>query len=900
MVTLDTDGHGRVSTKCQVTDYCLRGAGLAESNVIDFFINSYEINIDNKSTTPNVGGDRTQDYGDMSDLSRVPRQRGRPRHERIPYLPAHPKSSRKQRIIRGQRHNNLPNFIGRYFPRRDVPDRYPFYCASMLMLLKPWRNIETDLKLPTQTWESAFEAFISTASWHIRHIISGIQYFHECQSSAQRHSVRSVSNPELQHAVSGELELEEDHEHEGLTQAPLSEEGLAQLIASQIPWREELHGRLAVEAARVGKAFKEVDDGSWTTSLQSNGTRTCSTTEMQPAELGVKNADGIVLQNLLLWKQQMVDDVNKQNPAMDIPRTTVNLERESGDVTQFAIPSAPNCDRPPGVWYLDTPETSEQSLTAVDPSLLRYDQFRAYDIITWHLDEILAGRKPLPLRMLIHGEGGTGKSKVIQTTTEYFAQRGSKFMLLKAAYTGVAASLIDGKTTHTIGFMSRGNETTMSAETRAKLQAFWKHIQYLVIDEMSMISKSFLAKLSRNISIGKMVEGEPASPHSFGGVSVIMCGDFFQFPPVACVQSEALYFPITMVHRNREASETGRIIFEEFTTVVTLKEQMRVVDPEWRDFLRHLRFGRVQEHHIKMLRSLVLTNPGCMETDFSSEPWTNASLVTPRHAVRRLWNEAALQQHGHHAQRVIFQCHAEDTIKGQPLTLSERYAIATRASGGDQKRKQDLPATVEVAIGMQVMVTQNVQTDLDITNGARGTVVDILLSPDEPRISQIEPVVKLKHLPVCVLVKLNCTRATQLKDLEESVIPVEPASKTFQIKCKSAEAKVISRTVRRRQFPMTAAYAFTDYRSQGQTIQAVMVDIATPPTGGLTLFNLYVALSRSSGRSTIRLLRDFDDKLFRAGHCAELLAENDRIDELNNKTSKWWKEMGRDTRTTEG
>ena len=79
-----------------------------------------------------------------------------------------------------------------------------------------------------------------------------------------------------------------------------------------------------------------------------------------------------------------------------------------------------------------------------------------------------------------------------------------------------------------------------------------------------------------------------------------------------------------------------------------------------------------------------------------------------------------------------------------------------------------------------------------------------------------------------------------------------------------------------------------------------MVDIATPPTGGLTLFNLYVALSRSSGRSTIQLLRDFDDKLFRAGHCAELLAENDRIDELNNKTSKWWKEMGRDTRTTEG
>ncbi|KAI5981217.1 hypothetical protein EDD15DRAFT_2184130 [Pisolithus albus] len=56
---------------------------------------------------------------------------------------------------------------------------------------------------------------------------------------------------------------------------------------------------------------------------------------------------------------------------------------------------------------------------------------------------------------------------------------------------------------------------------------------------------------------------------------------------------------------------------------------------------------------------------------------------------------------------------------------------------------------------------------------------------------------------------------------------------------------------------MTPAYAFTDYRAQGQTLPCVVVDIATPPSGGLNLFNLYMALSRSAGRSTIRLLRDF-------------------------------------------
>jgi hypothetical protein len=90
---------------------------------------------------------------------------------------------------------------------------------------------------------------------------------------------------------------------------------------------------------------------------------------------------------------------------------------------------------------------------------------------------------------------------------------------------------------------------------------------------------------------------------------------------------------------------------------------------------------------------------------------------------------------------------------------------------------------------------------------------------------------------------------------------------------------------------LTAAYAFTDYRLQGQTIPLVLVDIASPPSGTLSLFNLYVALSRSSGRSTIRLLCDFDDKLFRCSHDVALMEEDDRLEELNYRTIVWWRRM---------
>ena len=194
---------------------------------------------------------------------------------------------------------------------------------------------------------------------------------------------------------------------------------------------------------------------------------------------------------------------------------------------------------------------------------------------------------------------------------------------------------------------------------------------------------------------------------------------------------------------------------------------------------------------------------------------------------------------------------------------------------------------------MKVMVTQNVETDLDITNGARGTIVGIILHPDEPMISNAEAqTVKLQRLPIYMLAKLNRTRATQLAGLDESIIPVEPKTQTFRVQCEQKNGKQVTKTVKRHQFPMTAAYSFTDYRSQGQTIPYVLIDIATPPTGGLNLFNLYVALSRSSGRSTIHLLRDFDEKLFQASHTPELIAEDDRLEVLNKQTREWWKGMG--------
>lgn len=238
-------------------------------------------------------------------------------------------------------------------------------------------------------------------------------------------------------------------------------------------------------------------------------------------------------------------------------------------------------------------------------------------------------------------------------------------------------------------------------------------------------------------------------------------------------------------------------------------------------------------------------------------------------------------------------CPAEDSIKGRALTLQERYAVVQRAKGNSTRHRKDLPDEIELAVGMRVMVTSNIETDLDVANGARGEIVDMILHPDET-VDAREPVIRLKHPPSYILVKLHRTRASRLEGLDEHVIPVEPMTMTMQISiATSSGGKTVQRSVRRKQYPMMAAYTFTDYRSQGQTIPKVIVDIHTPPGGKLTLFNLYVALSRSSGRGTIRLLRDFDGNIFRQTHDHELQDEDERLGCLNDRMKSWWQAMGR-------
>ena len=198
----------------------------------------------------------------------------------------------------------------------------------------------------------------------------------------------------------------------------------------------------------------------------------------------------------------------------------------------------------------------------------------------------------------------------------------------------------------------------------------FKMESYPFVSEMSMLAKNFFALFSRNAGIGKGNK----DGRSFGGVNVIILGDFHQFPPVGRPIRDALYYP-----SNAETDSLGyqicHVIYEEFTTVVTLKEQKRVSDPVWHNFLQSLRRGTVNAAHIQMLRSLVIEKNSSHADDFVRDPWNDAALVTPRHAVRVQWNNAALRKICRKSGRSIFVCRAEDTIKGRSMGMREKYTL---------------------------------------------------------------------------------------------------------------------------------------------------------------------------------------------------------------------------------
>lgn len=126
------------------------------------------------------------------------------------------------------------------------------------------------------------------------------------------------------------------------------------------------------------------------------------------------------------------------------------------------------------------------------------------------------------------GEPGSGKTHTVNAYVQWLRERGIEPSI--TASTGIAATHVGGMTLHAwsgIGIKEYLTEADVDAITSKEHVARRIHkTQVLIIDEVSMLSGSVL-------SMAERVVREVKRTHlPFGGIQVVLVGDFFQLPPI--------------------------------------------------------------------------------------------------------------------------------------------------------------------------------------------------------------------------------------------------------------------------------------------------------------------------------------------------------------------------------
>jgi ATP-dependent exoDNAse (exonuclease V) alpha subunit len=290
------------------------------------------------------------------------------------------------------------------------------------------------------------------------------------------------------------------------------------------------------------------------------------------------------------------------------------------------------------------------------------------------LEIMLAGKS-----VMLTGPAGAGKTYVLNQFIRLAKAEGKHVSV--TATTGLAATHLGGTTIHSwsgIGvsdYLPNGFAEHIAKGRREIIEK----TDVLVIDEISMLHDYRLDMVDEACRLVRKNEAP------FGGIQVIMSGDFFQLPPV-----------------NRGDSRTGGFVvhsnaWRELNPVICyLQEQHRQDDEKLLDILNALRAGGVRRHHAEQLLARVDVKP--------EDEAGLTELHTVNIDVDKI-NEAKL-----------------DELPGDEL----QYSQTTTGSANyveNLQRSVLAPPLLRLRKGALVMAVKN-STDRRYANGSIGEVID--------------------------------------------------------------------------------------------------------------------------------------------------------------------------------
>ena len=362
----------------------------------------------------------------------------------------------------------------------------------------------------------------------------------------------------------------------------------------------------------------------------------------------------------------------------------------------------------------------------------------------------LAERTPI---VLVTGRAGTGKSHFIRALVE--EDPGAPQAVL--APTGLAAMNIGGQTVHSFfGFPPRpliglhekpGWFFTKSARA----------LKRLIVDEVSMLRADVLDAMDSHLRAARK------STRPFGGVQMLLVGDFYQLPPVVRGEESQLLEDAGYASPYAFSAHALR---DAIVAAIELTQVHRQTDQDFIALLSALRERRGVEDAIETL------NGFCLERSLPQKP----VLLCATNAVADNYNARGLAALG-----------------GDIARYSGGFEGQAPKSQGDR-----FPAPMELVLkrGARVIFTQN-DSEGRWVNGSLGTVKSL----DE----------------TVIVVALD---AGEVVDVERAVWP--QARWVWNATEGRMEAKDEFKYV---QFPLAPAWALTIHKAQGMTLDSVEIDL---------------------------------------------------------------------------
>ena len=372
---------------------------------------------------------------------------------------------------------------------------------------------------------------------------------------------------------------------------------------------------------------------------------------------------------------------------------------------------------------------------------------------------------PPPLCMMVSGTAGTGKSYLVHCL------RLLQHQLHVAAPTGVAAFNVHGHTLHSLlSLPTRGDFKDLEGEHLNKLQQSFSDVRYIIIDEMSMVGRKTLGQVDRHL--------RQAFPHHaqevFGGCSCLLFGDFGQLPPV-------MDLPLYTTDSRSELSDQGRAAYQNFQQADHVMRQSGQ-DPQqvqFRDILLRLRDAKV-----------TVSDWNCLVTQTPTHVRHLSPFATALHLIPTV--EAVVEHN-------VAQLHAS----GQPIATIKAVHTGANASKAPADDAGGLEAVICLARSARVLLTSNLWVDVGLVNGAMGTIQAICCHTGGP-----------PDLPIAVMVRFDSYSGPALHDGTVPIAPLRLTWSTSGIQCS------------RLQLPLKLAWAVTIHKSQGLTLDKVVIDVS--------------------------------------------------------------------------